>query len=107
MVCSNGKAYSACKACLGPALQALEQQRADALQLTYGVLLGDAPNITKATVTGYLGAYPSRQTLMTAMQKLRSSGADTRRPSLYRVALKIIVPRVCRLQTVNFADILQ
>jgi tetratricopeptide (TPR) repeat protein len=66
----------------GPALQALEQQRADALQLTYGVLLGDAPNITKATVTGYLGAYPSRQTLMTAMQKLRSSDADTRRQAL-------------------------
>jgi hypothetical protein len=46
------------------------------------IRLGDAPNITKATVTGYLGAYPSRQTLMTAMQKLRSSDADTRRQAL-------------------------
>lgn len=66
----------------GPALQALEQQQADALQLAYGVLLDDAPDIAKATVTGYLGAYPSRQTLMTAMQKLRSNDADSRRQAL-------------------------
>ncbi|MBT5966883.1 MAG: hypothetical protein HOG60_06225 [Gammaproteobacteria bacterium] len=56
----------------GQASQALEQQRADALQLTYGVLLDEASDIAKATVASYLGAYPSRQALMTAMQKLRS-----------------------------------
>ena len=66
----------------GPALHALEQQQADALQLTYGVLLNDTPDIAKATVVGHLGEYPSRQTLMTAMQMLRSEDADVRRQSL-------------------------
>lgn len=66
----------------GLALQTLEQQQADALQLGYGVLMDNAPDIAKASVTGYLGEYPSRQTLMTVMQKLRSSDVDSRRQAL-------------------------
>lgn len=66
----------------GPALFALEQQQEDALTLAYGVLLDDAPGIAKATVTGFLGEYPSRQTLMTSMQMLRSKDADIRRQAL-------------------------
>lgn len=64
------------------ALQALEQQKMDALALGYGVLMTDASAISKATVVGHLGNYPSRQTLMTALQMLRSKDADTRRQAL-------------------------
>lgn len=71
----------------GPALQALEQQQADALQLTYGVLLSDAPAIAKATVVGHLGGYPSRQTLTTSLQMLRSKDADVRRQALQALEL--------------------
>jgi len=62
----------------GRALQALQQQDEQALNLAYGVLLDDAPTIAKATALGYLGTYPSRQTLMTALQMLRSEHADMR-----------------------------
>lgn len=71
----------------GPALLALEQQQADALQLSYGVLLSDTPNIAKATVVGRLGEYPSKQTLMTALQMLRSADADIRRQALQSLEL--------------------
>jgi len=66
----------------GPALHALEQQDADALKLSYGVLMAETPNIAKATVVGHLGAFPSRQTLMTSMQMLRSKDADIRRQAI-------------------------
>ncbi len=66
----------------GAALQALEQQDEEALNLAYAVLLDDAPMISKATVLGYLGDYPSRQTLITALQMLRSKDADMRRQAL-------------------------
>jgi len=65
-----------------PALQALNQQDEQALNLAYGVLLDEAPSIAKATVLGYLGDYPSRQTLMTALQMLRSKDAGMRRQAL-------------------------
>ncbi|RLA25834.1 MAG: hypothetical protein DRQ62_01395 [Gammaproteobacteria bacterium] len=71
----------------GPALHALERQQADALQLSYGVLLSDTPAIAKATVVGYLGGYPSRQTLMTAMQMLRSKDVDVRRQAIQALEL--------------------
>ncbi len=64
------------------ALHALEQQDEDALTLAYSVLLDDTADIAKATVTGFLGEYPSRQTLMTSLQMLRSKDADTRRQAL-------------------------
>ena len=64
------------------ALHALDQQQENALQLTYGALINDMPNIAKATVVGRLGEYPSRQTLMTAMQMLRSKDADIRRQAV-------------------------
>ena len=66
----------------GPALQALEQQNEDALQLLYGAIINDTPNIAKATLIGYLGEYPTKQTLLTAMQMLRSKDADIRRQAL-------------------------
>ncbi len=71
----------------GPALHALEQQQADALPLTYGVLLNNTPDIAKATLVGHLGEYLSRQTLMTAMQMLRSQDADVRRQALQALEL--------------------
>ncbi|NOQ14673.1 MAG: ammonia-forming cytochrome c nitrite reductase subunit c552 [Methyloprofundus sp.] len=66
----------------GTAIQALEQQDKEALQLTYGVLMNETPDIAKASVVGHLGEFPSRQTLMTAMQMLRSKDADVRRQAL-------------------------
>ena len=66
----------------GSALHALEQQDEQALTLAYGVLLGDAPTIAKATALVYLGTYPSKQTLMTSLQMLRSKQADIRRQAL-------------------------
>ncbi len=66
----------------GNALQALEQQDEQALTLAYSVLLDDSPAIAKATALGYLGTYPSRQTLMTSLQMLRSKKADIRRQAL-------------------------
>jgi len=66
----------------GAALQALDQQDEQALNLAYGVLLDEAPTIAKATVLGYLGDYPSKQTLMTALQMLRSKEAELRRQAL-------------------------
>ena len=59
-------------------LHSLHQSSDTALQDLYSVLMSDAPDIAKATVTPYLSAYPSRQTLMTAAQKLRSSDPRTR-----------------------------
>lgn len=65
-----------------PALHALAQQKPDALHLSYEVLMADAPSIAKATIVGHLGHYRSKQTLMTALQMLRSKDADTRRQAL-------------------------
>jgi len=65
-----------------PALHAIDQQSDQALSLAYKVLLDEAPSIAKATALGYLGNYPSRQTLMTALQMLRSKEPDIRRQAL-------------------------
>ncbi|MCF6225749.1 MAG: tetratricopeptide repeat protein [Xanthomonadales bacterium] len=70
----------------GPALKALQQQDVNALQLTYAVLMGENPQIAKATVISHLGAFPSRQTLLTSTQMLRSSDADTRRQAVIALA---------------------
>jgi len=66
----------------GPALHALDQQSDQALSLAYKVLLDEAPTIAKATALSYLGNYPSRQTLMTALQMLQSKEPDIRRQAL-------------------------
>jgi tetratricopeptide (TPR) repeat protein len=66
----------------GKALYALEKQDSNALSLAYDVLKDEAPGIAKASVLAYLGNYPSRQTLTTCLQMLRSSDADIRRQAL-------------------------
>lgn len=53
------------------ALLALNRQDKTALDELYRVLLSDAPDIAKASVTGFLGSYPSRQTYMTTLQMLK------------------------------------
>ncbi len=63
-------------------LHSIEEQSDDILTKIYEVLLTESPNIVKATVIGHLGEYPSRQTLMTALQMLRSKDADIRRQAL-------------------------
>ncbi len=64
------------------ALLALQQQDEHALSLAYAVIINDVPSIAKATALGYLGRYPSRQTLMTSLQMLRSSQTDMRLQAL-------------------------
>jgi Tfp pilus assembly protein PilF len=67
-------------------LHSLHKSSDTALQDLYSVLMSDAPDIAKATVTAYLSVYPSRQTLMTAAQKLRSSDPRTRIAALNALA---------------------
>lgn len=64
------------------AMHALRTQSYDAPKSLYGVLMSDAPNIAKATVTPYLGDYPSRQTYTTTLQMLRKSDSNIRRSAL-------------------------
>jgi len=64
------------------ALRSLRNNMEDAPQELYRVLMSDAPTIAKATVTGYLGNYPSRQTYMTTLQMLRNPDAIVRRKAL-------------------------
>lgn len=66
----------------GLALHGLDSQSEDALSQTYELFFKDTPDIAKATAIGYLGEYPSRQTLMTSLQMLRSKDADIRRQAL-------------------------
>jgi len=74
------------------ALRSLRDNMADAPKELYGVLMSDAPTIAKATVTGYLGNYPSRQTYMTTLQMLRSHDATIRRKALE--ALQAFPPKL-------------
>ena len=68
------------------ALQGLRNDMQDAPQSLYDVLTSEAPVIAKATVTGYLGNYPSRQTYTTTLQMLRSKDVMTRRSALQALA---------------------
>lgn len=63
-------------------LKALRTNSQDAPNKLYEVLLSDAPDIVKATVTTYLGNYPSKQTYITTLQMLRSKDALIRRSAL-------------------------
>ena len=64
------------------ALQALRTNEPYAPKALYEVLTGDAPDIAKATVTAYLGSYPSKQTYTTTLQMLRRSDPKVRRAAL-------------------------
>ena len=74
------------------ALQSLRHNMEGAPKQLYTVLTSDAPTLAKATVTGYLGNYPSKQTYTTALQMLRHSDAMTRRKALE--ALEAFPPKV-------------
>ena len=72
--------------------EALRKNSADAPQTLYSVLMSDAPNIAKATVTTYLGNYPSKQTYTTTLQMLRNKDASIRRSALQ--ALEAFPPQM-------------
>ena len=63
-------------------MHSLRRNSDDAPKGLYEVLMSDAPDIAKATVTGYLGNYPSKQTYMTTLQMLRNSNGMTRLSAL-------------------------
>ncbi|MBL0721744.1 MAG: hypothetical protein JJV88_04110 [Sulfurovum sp.] len=77
-------------------LKALREQDISAPKEIYSVLMSDAPDIAKATVTSYLGNYPSKQTYTTILQALRKSDAYMRRAGLQ--ALESFPPKM-RMQT--------
>lgn len=60
------------------ALDALRKNDIRSQKFLYEVLMSDAPNIAKATVVGYLGNYPSRQSYTTVIQMLESKDAEIR-----------------------------
>ena len=64
------------------ALQGLRTNMEGAPKSLYEVLTSEAPTIAKATVTGYLGNYPSKQTYTTTLQMLRSKDVMTRRAAV-------------------------
>jgi tetratricopeptide (TPR) repeat protein len=74
------------------ALQSLRHNMEGAPKQLYTVLTSDASTLVKATVTGYLGNYPSKQTYTTALQMLRRSDTMTRRKALE--ALEAFPPKV-------------
>ena len=63
-------------------LQSLRSNQEGAPKGLYSVLTSDAPTIAKATVTGYLGNYPNRQTYTTTLQMLRNKDVMVRRSAL-------------------------
>jgi len=79
------------------ALHVLRTNAEGAPKALYEVLMGDAPDIAKATVTAYLGNYPSKQTYTTTLQMLRRSDAKVRRAALQ--ALEAFPPKMRMKQT--------
>ncbi len=73
-------------------LQALRSNDASAPKELYSVLMGDAPDIAKATATAYLGNYPSKQTYTTTLQMLAKSDTQIRRSAL--IALEAFPPKM-------------
>ena len=73
-------------------LQSLRSNDASAPKELYAVLMSDAPDIAKATVTAYLGNYPSKQTYTTTLQMLAKSDAQIRRSAL--IALEAFPPKM-------------
>jgi len=74
------------------ALHTLRNHLEGAPKQLYSVLTGDAPTLAKATVTGYLGNYPSRQMYTTTLQMLRRPDVMTRRKALE--SLEAFPPKV-------------
>ena len=64
------------------ALHALRSNAPDAPKSLYDVLKSDTTTLVKATVTEYLGNYPSKQTYVTTLQMLRHSDPVVRRSAL-------------------------
>jgi len=73
-------------------MHSLRENHANAPKGLYDVLMSDAPNIAKATVTGYLGNYPSKQTYTTILQMLRNSDGTIRLSALR--ALEAFPPQI-------------
>lgn len=73
-------------------LQALRNNSENAPKNLYEVLMSDAPDIAKATVTAYLGNYPSKQTYTTTLQMLRNKDGNIRRSALH--ALETFPPKM-------------
>ena len=65
------------------ALKSLRSNAPDAPKSLYEVLTSDAPTLAKATVTEYLGNYPSKQTYITTLQMLRNNDPMVRRSALF------------------------
>ena len=63
-------------------LKSLRSNAPQAPKALYDVLTSNASTLAKATVTQYLGNYPSRQTYTTTLQMLRNSDPVTRRSAL-------------------------
>lgn len=85
----------------GPTLYSMNNQKEQALTGMYDAILNDTSDIAKATMISHLGDYPSRQTLMTAVQMLNSKNADIRRAALLSLAafptqhtIKYIYPKL-------------
>jgi len=64
------------------ALKSLRSNAPGAPKALYDVITSDAPTLAKATVTEYLGNYPSKQTYVTTLQMLRNSDPMIRRSAL-------------------------
>lgn len=73
-------------------MKALRTNSQDAPKQLYTVLMSDAPTIAKATVTEYLGNYPSKQTYTTTLQMLRNSDPMIRRSALQ--SLEVFPPKM-------------
>ena len=63
-------------------MKSLKENLADAPKELYKVLMGDAPDIAKATAVAYLGHYPSKQTYTTTLQMLRDDDGAIRLSAL-------------------------
>jgi tetratricopeptide (TPR) repeat protein len=74
------------------ALHSLRNNLEGAPKQLYSVLTSNSPTLAKATVTGYLGNYPTRQTYTTALQMLRRPDVMTRRKALE--ALEAFPPKI-------------
>lgn len=83
-------------------MKALRTNSQDAPKELYNVLMSDAPTIAKATVTAYLGNYPSKQTYTTTLQMLRNKDAMIRRSALQ--SLEAFPPKMRMKKTFEMLD---
>ncbi len=83
-------------------MKALRTNSQDAPKQLYNVLMSDAPTIAKATVSEYLGNYPSKQTYTTTLQMLRNKDAMIRRSALQ--SLEAFPPKMRMKKTFEMLD---